>query len=276
MEKILDLENDGLNMVADGQFLYIRCKRSLYKYDFISKCIVAQNVIFRKDGKSRNLAVCEKYVIITDFCDLLVVDKNGLDIVATMRLGTDLSSDLGILRCDNHNAFINIRNGRMAVMDLVTLSVKSYDICEESSWEHCVVGEHIYTGTINGNLIKTDKATMQPLWRTAICKKNIYSIVYDEGLLYTVSQDMTIKAVDIQTLEIVRSVSRAVKGMARIIGIYRDSLVIANSDISLWDKHQLVLQERIKIPTGQYNKGAVLSGSTVIGSDFHNIYKHTL
>jgi hypothetical protein len=31
--KILDLENDGLNMVADGQFLYIRCKRDMCKYD---------------------------------------------------------------------------------------------------------------------------------------------------------------------------------------------------------------------------------------------------
>lgn len=276
MDKILDLENDGLNMVCDERFLYIRCKRSFYKYDLTDKRVVAQNEVFKKDGKSRNFAVCDKYIVATDFCELLVIDRNNLQIVTTMRLGTDLSSDLGVVRCDDRNAFINIRNGRMAVMDLQTLAVKKYDICEESSWEHCVVDKLIYTGTVNGSLIETDKTDMKPMRRIKLCKKNIYSVVYDEGILYTVSQDMTIKAVNAETLEVVRSVSNAVKGMTRIVGIHRDSLVIANSRISLWDKRKLVLQDRLEIPTGQYNKGAALLKNNVFGSDFHSVYSYSL
>ena len=51
--KILDLENDGLNMAADERFFYIRCKRTFCKYDFTDMCLMAQNVIFKKDGKAR-------------------------------------------------------------------------------------------------------------------------------------------------------------------------------------------------------------------------------
>jgi len=51
--KILDLENDGLNMATDEQFLYILCKRTFCKYDFTDMSLTAQNVIFKKDGKAR-------------------------------------------------------------------------------------------------------------------------------------------------------------------------------------------------------------------------------
>jgi len=33
MKKLLDLENSGMNMAIDGQFLYILCNLTLYKYD---------------------------------------------------------------------------------------------------------------------------------------------------------------------------------------------------------------------------------------------------
>ena len=161
--KILDMENDGLNMASDGHFLFFRCKRAFYKFDFTQICLAAQNTVFAKDGKSRNFAVCDQYLIVADFCDLLVLDKWDLKVVKTMRLGTDLSSDLGVVRCDDRNAYINIRNGKMAVLDLATLTVTRHEICEESSWEHCVAGNRLYTGTVSGSLIETDKTDMRLL-----------------------------------------------------------------------------------------------------------------
>lgn len=274
--KILDLENDGLNMAADERFLYIRCKRTFCKYDFTDMSLTAQNIIFNKDGKARAFSICENYIVLTDFCDLYVLDKNNLQVIEVMLLGENLSSDLGIVRFDERSAYINIRNGKMAVMDLETLSVEKFHINESSSWDHCVIGNRIYTGTVIGDLIETDTLSMQPLRKIKLCKKNIYSVVYHNGIIYTVSQDMTIKAVNAETLEIVSAANKAVKGMTRILGLYKDWLVIADGGISLWDKRTLILQNRFDFPTGHFNKGVILRGNMLIGSDFHRIYKCAL
>ena len=117
---------------------------------------------------------------------------------------------------------------------------------------------------------------MKLIRKTELCKKNIYSVVHHNGIIYTVSQDMTIQAVDIKTLEFVCVAKKAVKGMTRILGVHNDLLVIADSGISLWDKHTLVLKERFDFPTGQYNKGVLLYDNILIGSDFQSIYSCAL
>lgn len=274
--KILDLENDGLNMATDEQFLYILCKRTFCKYDFTDTSLTAQNVIFKKDGKARAFSICEKYIVLTDFCDLYVLNKNNLHVIEVMRLGENLSSDLGVVRFNEKSAYISIRNGKVAVMDLETLSVEKFDINESSSWDHCVVGNRIYTGTVIGDLIETDTTSMQQLRKIKLCKKNIYSVVYHNEIIYTVSQDMTIKAVNAETFDIISVANKAVKGMTRILGLYKDWLVIADGGISLWDKRTLILQNRFDFPTGHFNKGVLLRDNVLIGSDFHRIYKCAL
>ena len=274
--KILNIENDGLNMATDGQFLYIRCKRTMFKYSLTDMSLVAQNVIFKKDGKARNFSIGKKYIFLTDFCDLYILDKNNLQVVEVMRLGKDLSSDLGVVRFDEHKAYINIRNGKMAVMDIETRVVSRFDICDSSSWEHSIVGNRIFTGTVNGELVETDTSSMQLVRKIELCKKNIYSVVHHNGILYTVSQDMTIKAVNIETLETVCMAKKAVKSMTRILGIYNDLLVIADGRISLWDKQTLELHDRFDFPTGHFNKGVILHDNMLFGSDFQSICKCTL
>ena len=276
IHKILDIENDGLNMATDGQFLYIRCKRTMYKYSLTDMMLVAQNVIFKKDGKARNFSVCEKYVFLTDFCDLYILDKSNLQIIEIMRLGEDLSSDLGVVRFCNQKAYINIRNGKMAVMDIETRAFDKFDICDSSSWDHCVVDNRIYTGTVKGELVETDTNNMQFIRKIGLCKKNIYSVVYHDGIIYTVSQDMTIKAVNSKTFETVCVAKKAVKGMTKILGIYNDWLVIADGGISLWYKQTLKLHKRFDFPTGHFNKGVALYDDILIGSDFHSIYKYKI
>lgn len=274
--KILDLENDGLNMAVDEQFLYVRCKRTMLKYSLTNMDLVAQNVIFKKDGKSRDFSICQKYIFLVDFCDLYILDKQDLQVLEVVRLGENLSSDLGVVRFDEKRAYINIRNGKMAVMDIETLSVEKFVIDESSSWSHCVIGNHIITGTVFGDLVETDKINMKLLRKIKLCKKNIYSVVYHNGIIYTVSQDMTIKSINAETLEIISMANKAVKGMTRILGVYKEWLIIADGGISLWNKQTLELQNRIDIPTGHFNKGAILVDNMLIGSDFHSIFKYTL
>ena len=276
IEKLLDLENDGLNMATDGQFLYIRSKRTMYKYILTDMRLAAENVVFKKDGKARAFSIYENNIFLTDFCDLYILHKNDLHISDVLRLGADSSSDLGAVRFDEHRAYISIRNGKMAVMDIGTKTVCSADISDSSFWDFCVVGNRIYTGTVNGELIETDTRDMRSIRRIELCRKNIYSVVHYNGMIYTVSQDMTINAVDIKTFETACVAKKAVKGMTRILGFYNDSLVIADGGVSFWDKRTLELHNRFDFPTGQYNKGVILYDNMLIGSDFQSIYSCSL
>jgi WD40 repeat protein len=274
--KIFDLENDSLNKAIDGQFLFIRCKRAMYKYDLTDMSITSQNVIFKKDGKARNFSICDKYVFLTDFCDLYILDINNLQVIENIRIGKDVSSDLGVIRFDDQNAYINIRNGKMAVMDIDTRTISKFDICDASSWDHCVFRNRIYTGTVNGEIVETDTSNMQLIRKIDLCKKNIYSVVHHDGVLYTVSQDSTIKAVDIVSFETICIAKKAVKGMTKILGTYNDWLVIADGGISLWDKQTLELNKRFDFPTGHFNKGVALYNDILIGSDFQSVYKYKM
>ena len=274
--KILDLENDGLNIAVDNQFLYIRCKRNMYKYSLINMSLIAKNVIFKKDGKARNFSICDNYIFLIDFCDLYILDKSNLQVIESIQIGENVSSDLGVVRFDDRKAYINIRNGKMAVMDIDTRIISKFDICDASSWDHCVFGNRIYTGTVNGELVETDTNNMQFVRIIGLHKKNIYSVVYHDGIIYTVSQDMTIKAVNSKTFEIVCVAKKAVKGMTKILGIYNDWLVIADGGISLWDKQTLKLHKRFDFPTGHFNKGVALYDDILIGSDFHSVYKYKI
>jgi len=275
--KILDLENDGLNMAADGQFLYIRSRRTMYKYSLSDMSLMAQNVIFEKDGKARGFSVCDKFVFLTDFCDLYILYKYDLQIAEVIRLGVDLSSDLGAVRFDENKAYICIRNGKMAAMDIAAKAVKKFEISDSSSWDHYVVENRIYTGTVKGELIETSTADMRLVRKIELCKKNIYSVVYCDGMIYTASQDMTIKVVDSKSFETVGVAQKAVKGMAKILGLYKNLLVVADSNqISIWDKQTLQLNDRFEFPTGQFNKGALLHEGRLLGSDFQSIYSMVL
>ena len=274
---LLDLENDGLNMAVDGQSLYIRCRKAMYKYALNDMSLTAHNDVFKKDGKARSLSICGKYAFLTDFCDLHILEKENLQTIDVIRLGTDLSSDLGSVRFGAQKAYICIRNGKIAVMDMSTRECKRYDISSSSYWDHCVVGDCLYAGTVQGELIEIDTGSMKVNRQIALGKKNIYSVVLHENFIYTVSQDMTIKATSIDSFEVACVAKKAVRGMAKILGIYKSQLIIADSNkISLWDKQTLQFCDTFDFPTGQFNKGVVLDGNKLFGSDYQSVYSAEL
>jgi hypothetical protein len=101
--------------------------------------------------------------------------------------------------------------------------------------------------------------------------------VPDGGILYTVSQDATIKAVNAASLETIAAARKAVRGMARILGARGETLIVADSGrLSLWDKRSLAFLEMFDFPTGSFNKGALLYGDTLYGSDYECVYSMDL
>ncbi len=277
LARILDLENDGVNMAVDEQCLYVRCKRAMYQYDLQDMRLTAQNVVFQKDGKARGFAIYGEVVFLTDFCDLYILRKEDLQVIKHVRIGENLSSDLGAVCFDSQKAYISIRNGKMAVMDMDTWQYQTHDVCDASFWDHCVAGNRIYAGTVRGELLEIAADSMSIRRKTALCKKNIYSVVWHDGLMYTVSQDMTIKAADVDTFETICTVTKAVKGMAKILGVFEQYLVVADSGkVTVWDRHTLQHCDTLDFPTGAYNKGVILSGDRLWGSDFHSLYSAVL
>ena len=112
--KLFDLENDGLNMVVDEQFLYIRCMKDMYKYNLSDMNLAAHNTVFKKDGKARGFSIFGEYIFLYDFLDLYIMGKCDLQVIDSIRLGVKLSSDVGgVMDFDSQIAYVSIRNGRM-------------------------------------------------------------------------------------------------------------------------------------------------------------------
>ena len=276
-EAVIRLDNDGLNMAADENRLYVRCMRGMHSYDMATLSQAAHAVLFKKDGKARGFSLCGAFVYLTDFCDLYLLTKCDFQVVGVYHIGKDLSSDLGAVRFAASTAYIGVRNGRMAVFCAQTQAIKRYDVADAGFWDFCVVDNHIYAGTVQGELLKIDTEKMQVLQRVSLGKKNLYSVVRYGDFLYTVSQDMSIKAICMETLAVAHQAKNAVKGMARILGFHGDSLIVADANkVSFWHAGSLRHQDTAAFPTGSYNKGIVLVGDTLFGSDSRHIYRMTL
>jgi len=273
--KILDLENDGkMNMVVNDDYIYIRCKRSVYKYDLSDMSLKAHNEIFKKDGKARGFKIFDEYIFLYDFCELYIIDKKDLQIISSVKLGADLSSDIcGIIDFVSPKLYVNIRNGLIYVFDIDTNDVKKYEINDTGFWCSCTDKGAIITGSVSGELLKTDKSTMEVICKVELCKKNIYGVVVEENSIYTVSQDTTIKSVDVSAFETICVAKKAVKGMARILGMHKETLVIVDSgQVSFWDKETLQQKDRFDFPVGQHNAGVILSENRLFGHDYNSLY----
>ena len=272
--KILDIKNDGLmNMAVECQYLYIRCNRSMYKYDLNSMSIIKQNEIFKKDGKARGFSIFNDFIFLWDFLDLYIINKSNLRITDIFRLGENLSSDIcGVMWFDPPKAYVKIRNGWIYVLDIIAKNIEKIQVSDSSFWSDCLTKNHLFIGTINGELLEINKTALKVTRKTQCCKKNIYSIVYENSLLYTASQDGTIKAVDAVTFETINIAKKAVVGMVEFIGIHNGSLIIAGhrNPLAFWDKKTLQLCESVDFP---YNRSSVINNDTLFICDNQSIYK---
>jgi len=85
------------------------------------------------------------------------------------------------------------------------------------------------------------------------------------------------KAINVDSFEIICVAKKAVRGMAKILGIYKSHLVVADSNkITLWDRQTIQFGDTFDFPTGQFNKGVVLDGNRVFGSDYQSVYSTEL
>ena len=277
--KILDLKNDGkINMAVDGEYLYIRCLNAMYKYDAQNMRLAARNEIFKKDGKSRGFDIFGDLIFLKDFLDLYILRKDDLQMVDMVRLGENLSSDVGgVMWFDAPNVYVKIRNGKIYNLNINTKEIVRHDVTDSSFWAYCIVDDKIYAGTVKGDLAEIDKEILTVSRKISLGRMNIYNVVYRDGLLYTLSQDTNIKVVDVSSFEIAATVRNAARGMSNLLGIYNNCLVVADSgNISFWDTDGLKLREKFPFKSGWNNSGVRLFGNVLYGSDYNSIYRMEL
>ena len=295
--KILDFENNGVRMALDGGFLYLGSNGAIGKYR-LDDMSLAAHITVKNVSKKKTVynmlyfSIFDEYIFVSDFCDLHVVQKKDLQLLHTLRLGENLSSDIcGVLDFNFPKAYVNIRNGRVDVLDICTKKTTRFEISNATIWAHCIAGNSIYCGTSKGELLEIERGTTRVIRRAQLTKNMaIYSVVLHSGMLYTTSE-RSITAVDVNSFEIVPGIlqndeARAL-GLyagalqtteANIIGIYGGAFVVAERRaISLFDIETLQLRDRFAFPTGyRHLRYAVLSGDKLYGSDEHGIYRRTL
>ena len=275
MNKLFDLENNGLNMAADSHFLYIMGKRSINKYDLLTIKQAAHNDIFEKDGKSRSFIICEEFIFLYDFCDLYVFDINTLMMIDKIRLGDDLKSDIcGRMWSDSQKIYIIIRNGEIVAMDIKTKKYNRHKICDSTLDIYSITENRIYAVSYSEIFYEIEKDTMQII-KTIILKNKVNDIYIPEGgVKYIIKKDKSIRAMDLKTFKIICTAKKAVSSsLANFIGIYNDNILIADfGKITLWDAETLHPREKYFFPTGDYNKGVMLYKNKLYGSDYHSIY----
>ena len=298
--KILDFDNNGVCMAVDEGFLYLGCKGAISKYG-LDDMNLAAHIAIKDVAKKKavynmlNFSIFEDYIFVWDFCDLHIVQKQDLQLLCTIRLGENASSDVcGVLDFNTPRAYVNIRNGRVDVLDIHTREATRYERSSSTIWAHCIVGNYIYCGTSKGELLEIERFTMQVIRRAQLTKNMaIYSVMFHNGRLYTTSEK-SFKVVDVETFEIVPIVPEFMQSVeakklgiysdsfqtteARIIGMHDGAFVVAEwRRISLFDIETLELRERFEFPTGyRFLRYALLDEDRLYGSDEDGIYCCTL
>ena len=294
--KILDFENNGVCTVVDGEFLYLGSSGAIGKYRLSDMSLIVHATIINKIKKTvytmLRFSIFDEYIFVWDFCDLYIVLKEDLQLLYTVRLGKNSSSDIcGVLDFDKTNVYVNIRNGRIDIFDINTRQAKRFEISNSTIWAHCIVENRIYCGTSKGELLEIERFTMRVIRKIQLTKNiAIYSVVFFNDILYTTSEK-SIKVVDVKTFKIIPielkndelrafgvNAGELQTTEANIIGKCGDNFVIAERrKIALFDVETLLLRERFDFPTGyRHLRYAVLDGKNVYGSNEHGIYRCTL
>ena len=273
-KQLIQLENDGLHVMINDNFMYILHGKFIGKYNYSTMNNIAIEKIFSKEGKARSLHYNNNKIYIQDFCDLYEIDPTSLKTIYKWKLGMDASSDICRLCFDDRNIYVSIRGGIIKVIHNQNREVIHYNISDSSSWAISDSGQFLYVGTVNGEVLKIKKSNMEILINKSIHKKNVYSIIIDNNLLYTISLDGALKMLSVENFEVKKEVKQNISNMSTIIGIYLDYIISSNPrrrELSIWAKSDLSFVKNIQTG-GLSNKNIIINNNLIILNNSKGIY----
>jgi len=250
-KKLLNMENGVSAMVTDGEYLYVKSQRDMYKYDTSNMSLVAHNVL--KSGAEWGFAVHGNHISFFNHLDFFMMDKD-LQFVCAERLGENISSDvLGLMWFDAPNAYVNIRNGWIYELDINTKKVEKYHVLDSSSWSFSGTENFLYAGTVSGWLVEIDKKALKVTRKIQLCKHNVFKVVHEDGFIYTLSRDYSVRVIDVASFEVVHTIKK-VRNF-----VLTEGFIVAKKPPMAWDKRTFQLVGQVGVPLGlKLNDGRVL------------------
>lgn len=213
----------------------------------------------KKEGLARGLIFHNGQLIIKDFCSLLILDERDFSVLRSLRLGSDLSSDICGLTCDGNYIYAAIRKGELAVIDRATFDIRTQKICESSMWDIKVYNDSLIGGSVSGELLKIAKKEFAVM-SLDLGKQNISSILLCGDIAYAAGQDKKLSKVDLAAWEIIMQKRNAHQKMFDCVGIYQNNVITAShpcGEISFWDKDTLELVKTVKLPLSLCGQGLI-------------------
>ena len=205
------------------------------------------------------------------------IDIDTLTITNEWELGSDLSSDICALNFDDVNIYACIRNGGFKVINKTSGEVKEYNISESSIWA-IIVGDYIYAGNVNGELLVINKADIRILNKKPVHKKNLKSLLMLDDVIYTASQDLSVAKVDKNTLDIIDCSKRCHNKMFYLAGAWQDYLITVSPpcrEMKVWRKSDLLLCKTInRSEWGSFIDGNILyekKGNSIIFTELNDL-----
>jgi len=240
---LVELENPILKFKKLGNILYIISGKEFVKVDCITGEVLQKAEPFFQNNKTRDFVIDKDAIYCRDFYRLYKIELETMEIIDRWELGSDLSSDVCALGYDETNIYVCIRNGGLSVIHKNSGEMKSYKISESSIWD-IIVGDYIYAGNVEGELLVIDKADIKILKKKAVHKKNLKSLLPVGDVIYTASQDLSVAKVDTETLVIKDHRKRCHKKMFYFAGTWRDFLLTVCppcGEMKLWNSSDLSL-----------------------------------
>lgn len=262
------------------------CANKLQKFEKASGQLLFEKMIFDKNGLARILTADNGQIFISDFCTLFAFNQRTYEPLGKWRLGEDLSSDICGMTMDDKTVYCSIRNGKIISVDRTSFQKTEHVISDSSMWSLKPYRDHLLCGTVSGQLLLLDKASLSIEKSLVLSRQNIRSLFIDAdddpcgSILYASAQDKKLFQIDLSQFEILNIQKNAHAKMFDCAGTYHDILVTVShpcSEIALWDKHSFQKLKTLSIPLklsgNTYLKGnqMYLTSRNIYGIDLIDI-----
>jgi len=241
--------------------IYLLSDRRIQVFDGASHEKTGEIQLFEKEGSARSFIMDGDSIYCRDFVHLYVLERASLNLLATVQLGTDLSSDICGMTLDEGYVYLGIRNGAVARIEKGNWdNVQYYPLSASSIWTMECEGNRIYAGNVDGQLLVIDTGTMEVEKCVQAHRQNLKSLCLLDPIIVTASQDKSLALWDKDTLEPINVRKNAHKKAFAIVGAWNGHVLtvsFACGEIKVWDRP--TLREKTVIPIAP-----CLSGQTLL------------
>lgn len=269
MKHFIATESAVLGFCVGDHQIDCLCANKLQKFDKASGRLLFEKMIFDKNGLARILTADNGQIFVSDFCTLSAFDQHTYELLGKWRLGEDLTSDICGMTMDDKTVYCSIRNGKIITIDRTSFQKAEHIISDSSMWSLKSYRGHLLCGTVSGQLLLLNKASLSIEKNLVLSRQNIRSLFIDAdndprgSILYASAQDKKLFQIDLSQFEILTVQKNAHTKMFDCAGTYHDILVTVShpcGEISFWDKHSFQKIKTLSVPLK-------LSGNTHLEGD---------